>query len=65
MKFSLNNFSNLMDSSSIITITFDYTLSNNLYLNLQTGFLTGEGDDEFSSDLTGDLTALIRLEFKF
>ncbi|MDD3626083.1 MAG: hypothetical protein PHV06_02065 [bacterium] len=65
LSFSLNNFTNLNDNSSIVTLGCDYTLSNNLLLNLQTGFLTGTGNDEFSRELTGNLTALIRIEFKF
>lgn len=58
-------FANLIDGSTVIIPSITWVISNGLTMTLQCSVLTGKDADEFSRDIYGDFSILLRLEARF
>lgn len=64
LRFSVDNFYNLVDGSMILLPSATFTLANGFTLSSLVSVLTGRGDSEFSMDRSGPVSLLLRAEFK-
>ncbi len=58
-------FANLNDGSTIIIPEAIIVIANGLTMTLQGAYVTGTGNEEFSQDLLGQYSILLRVEAKF
>lgn len=58
-------FANLNDGSTIIIPELIVVIANGLIMTLQGAYVTGSGNQEFSRDLLGQYSILLRVEAKF
>lgn len=58
-------FANLNDGSTIIIPEVIIVIANGLTMTLQGAYVTGTGNQEFSQDLLGQYSILLRVEAKF
>ena len=58
-------FANLNDGSTIIIPELIVVIANGLTMTLQGAYITGSGNQEFSRDLLGQYSILLRVEAKF
>jgi hypothetical protein len=58
-------FANLNDKSTIVIPKLIIVIANGLTMTLQGAYITGTGNQEFSQDLLGQYSILLRVEAKF
>ncbi len=65
LKFSAGIIYNITDRSAVVFPSVSYVIANGLTASLQVAIATGKNNQEFSDNLYGETSALIRIEGKY